>query len=173
MTIHVDYDKYRDADGNMDWDGYYEEVDRLREQRKIGHRDNLEKLFKHYGITTVSIGFSGGNDDGGVDSTTFYDADGEVLQMEAHYTNNTFWNPETKSWGERELSDEDRRMNEFIDLLEAPIQDRWGSWAGDFYADGRLIYNLNETPYFTMEFQESSYEYFSSNSDEWGRSDRF
>ena len=169
MTIHVDYDKYRDADGNMNWDGYYSEVDRLRKKRRLHHRDNLEKLFKHYGISTVIVEFSGGNDDGGVDGIGFYDSEGETINLSATYTNNTFWNPKTKTWDQKELSDDDRRMNELIDLLEAPVQDRWGSWAGDFYANGQVAYDLAQTPYFTMEFQESSYEYYSSNSDDWGQ----
>lgn len=165
--IHVDHDKYRDADGNMNWDGYYSEIDRLRKERKLHHRDNLEVMFDHYDIATAAISFSGGNDDGGVDGMTFFNSEGVVIDLAAGYTNETEWNPETKSWEQRSLSDDARRMNEFIDLLSAPIQDRWGSWAGDFYAHGELRYDLGQTPYFWMEFQESSYDYYSSDSDGW------
>jgi hypothetical protein len=104
-------------------------------------RAALELLRKEQ-IGKLEIEFSGGNDEGGVDSYAAFAPDGSELKFAFERT----W-PDVFVDGryqQRELTEEERRVNQLLDTLEQPIDDRYGSFAGDFHVNGRLTYDVAE-----------------------------
>jgi hypothetical protein len=94
------------------------------------------------GILRLKIAFSGGNDEGGVDD---YTIDATVPNMAVPSLERVYpdlYDPTTRKYSERELSPAERATNELLDLLEGPIDDRYGSFAGDFHVSGVLHYDV-------------------------------
>ncbi len=129
------------------------------------------------GVVTVKVSFSGGNDEGGPDGTTFLDAAGnEVTRPLSHAHEGTEWNPDTKAWESvgwiasgpwdreagranyRSATDEEVQWAKVAAVLEAPIYDRWGSFAGEFYVHGTCTWDV-ATGTHRLTGQESHEEY--------------
>lgn len=122
------------------------------------------------GVVKVSIHFSGGNDEGGADDFEFLDAEGNKVTMPSSHAYSTQkWNSETKTYGptewrvhertetgyaDRAATDEEVKVAKIAATLEHPIYDRWGSFAGEFYVDGTLTWDV-ATGKHTLEGQES------------------
>lgn len=142
-----------------DYNAYYA-AERLRlAKEKMLHRERLTAAFEKRGIVSASVDFSGGNDSGGVDGITFYDADGNTMDVESRF--HSSHNYVDGQYVQTELTAEQVEDNNFLNLVEAPVSWKWGSWAGDFSASGTLKYDLSGAldGYYIMEYEESSYEY--------------
>lgn len=72
---------------------------------------------KEHGYVRCVIEYSGGGDEGGADTVTCYLADGTTV--------------DGPSWDD-----------EGHDLLIAPLDYQYGSWAGEFSAYGTLVYDV-------------------------------
>lgn len=124
----------------------------------LAQREAMNAL-RSRGVATVVIHFSGGNDSGGADSMEPTDADGNPVELpnsSAHqgteYNNATGrWEPgpwtvyERGSDGrpvKRDATDEEILWGKVTKVLEAPIYDRWGSFAGEFDVDGTLTWDV-------------------------------
>jgi hypothetical protein len=160
----IDVTTVTNADGierqqyNYDWPAYYAAQAEHRNWLASTHRERLTAEFEKRGIVTARLEFSGGNDSGGVDAMSCFDKDGNNVHVNAYQHMQTF-NHVTGKWETPGLSAEQISDNEFVDLLEFPIQNKWGSWAGDFSAGGTLYYDMNmENGYYLMEYEETSYE---------------
>lgn len=82
-------------------------------------------------VAKVEITFSGGDDQGGPDSTTFVLNDSQTINC-----------PWQMVWPERDLTPQETAINDYLDFLEAPIYERWGGFAGEFYVEGTLIWDV-------------------------------
>jgi len=94
------------------------------------------------GILRLKIAFSGGNDEGGVDDYTI-DAtvpNTTVPALERVWPDQ--YDAALKRYVQRELTPAERATNELLDLLEGPIDERYGSFAGDFHVSGVLHYDV-------------------------------
>lgn len=92
--------------------------------------DDLKKR----NVSKAIVHFDGGNDDGGVSSIEFLSKDGSVVKG---------------------LS-EDAKLEE---ELGNPIYMRYGSFAGEFYVSGELIYDVeNKKTTWNNVNEESTYE---------------
>ena len=80
-------------------------------------------LLKKKCIEKVTVKFSGGHDSGGTDGIEF-----EVLG-------------ETVQWTEKEV---DTIKEGLCDALEAPVWDRYGSFAGEYNVDGEVVWDVKE-----------------------------
>ena len=99
------------------------------------------RLLAAEGIGVLHIEFSGGNDEGAVDGYTAKAPDGSDLPFKFERV----WPDEFvpgEGYRERKLTDEERRINTLLDTLEQPIDDRYGSFAGDFHVNGQLTYDV-------------------------------
>jgi len=150
------------------------------------HVDNRNKVLrelKDAGVRTVRLAFSGGNDEGSVYETVFLDADSNPVAVslsENRAYECTSYNQATKSWDtnwivttwdapspsgstrvERPATPDEISHANDIDTLEAPIYDKFGSFAGEFYVDGVLVWDV-VTGTYTLSGQETvqSYESF-------------
>lgn len=103
------------------------------------------------GIARVEIYFSGGNDEGGADGVNYLDANGnkiDSLSSDAHQDWQTkkwvvtTYNREKGGYDTRDATAEEVTLAQLNEVLEAPIYDRWGSFAGEFYVDGTLTWDV-------------------------------
>jgi len=141
-----------------DHDSYYKARGLADAKERREHKDRLREEFAKRGIVKAEIEFSGGNDDGGPDGRTFYDADGKKLDIDVHYRYTT--RRVGSEWREVELSSAEKEDNRFLKTVDAPINWRWGSFAGEFSVHGTLQYDLtNDEEYCKLEYNESTYEY--------------
>ena len=131
------------------------------------------------GVATVNVEFSGGNDEGGADAITYLDASGSQVAVDTPnaqaYEGNEY-DPDTKNWkstgwivaswgdGEdrkyttRPATPDEIRAAELRKVLEAPIYDRYGSFAGEFSVYGTLTWDV-ATSTNEMHGQESYSEW--------------
>lgn len=129
------------------------------------------EALRSLGVVTVELEFSGGNDEGGVDSTSFFDADGNEVSVPVggafKYTRYEGGKEVDKGWhvrtGEydkpfadqiRPATDEEIRWSELEHVLSGPIYKRYYTFAGEFYVHGTLTWDVT-TGEHKMRGQES------------------
>jgi hypothetical protein len=91
------------------------------------------------GVAKAVVNFSGGGDEGGVDSIELYNAAGENFrEMQEHYPNQR-WNPATRSYDpETGLTIE----QELSVALCKPVYDKYHSFAGEFHVHGTVTWEV-------------------------------
>lgn len=114
------------------------------------------------GVAKVVIQFSGGNDEGGADGVDFLDADGnkvEGIDNGAHVYENETWDSVNRRYvsqgwivsaynraegryEDREATADEIAIAKLTSILEAPIYDRYGSFAGEFHAYGTVTWDV-------------------------------
>ena len=109
------------------------------------------------GVTTVKVSFSGGNDEGGADGFNYFDAAGNKVEgmSTAVAYEYSEWNSDTRSYGpdvwkiydtsvkgHRDATPEEVEWAKVAKVLEAPIYDRFGSFAGEFYVHGEVTWDV-------------------------------
>lgn len=117
-------------------------------------------LLRERNVATVTLEFSGGNDEGGVDSITYLDATGnevkDVPQGNAHedryYSggreHNDGWVVYDRSlsdnWQEqkRPATPDEIKWSRVDKVLSAPIYARYYTFAGEFYVQGTLSWDV-------------------------------
>lgn len=80
------------------------------------------------GVNLVSCDFYGGNDEGGCESITVTMSDGTVKYI-----------PVWKEAGPNDLS----VSQNLKEALQKPIYDKYGSFAGEFTVNGKLIWDVD------------------------------
>jgi hypothetical protein len=122
------------------------------------------------GIMRIEIEFSGGNDEGGADDVTAYDPEGKVAHLpRGNAFHSTQKNPETGQWEPgpwqvweqgkpRDATPEEIAATELMALLETPIYDEYHGFAGDFYVNGKVIWDVG-TGSVIMERNEEVKDY--------------
>ncbi len=95
-------------------------------------RQEVFAALKSLGITKVRVDFAGGHDDGGVEGITMF-KDEEVLKLPVP-------------------------GGELQEALEAPVYDKYSSFAGEFYVDGTVVWNVLKEAV-SMTGQESHEEW--------------
>lgn len=126
------------------------------------HKKQIIAAFKERGIDGAEIEFSGGNDDGGPDLRYFYrlNAEGEreCVEVNDYHHISVFVDDE---WQRRTLTSEQIADNDFLDLVDAPIDWRWEGFGGAFEVHGVLHYNINDLDkWCVLSFDESSYTHY-------------
>lgn len=122
------------------------------------------------GVATIEVEFSGGNDEGGADGISYLDADGnEVSVPKSNAYEDEQWNSTTKrfdstgwqvrtgDWKDqttRPATDEEVLFAKIAQIVEYPIYERYGSFAGEFYVYGTLRWDVAAGTH-KMEGQES------------------
>lgn len=99
-------------------------------------------LLRQRGASRAVVTFAGGNDEGDVEGIVLLIGDEEV-RLEPYYGD-----------GEGELTDD----QQLAELLAAPVWERYGSFAGDFYVYGNVTYDV-EKQTVVMSKDESAYQH--------------
>lgn len=106
------------------------------------------------GVATVHLDFSGGNDEGGVDYARYLDSEGNEVDgiPEANAYRNRYyqngrehdegWIVWTGGGQKRPATADEIRISELREILEAPIYARYYTFAGEFYVDGTLTWDV-------------------------------
>lgn len=119
--------------------------------------DNLRKA----GVATVTVSFSGGNDEGGADSIEYLDAAGALIGSipKADAYESSEWDANTRTYGpptwhvyegynnKRPATAEEIKWAKVAQVLESPIYERFGSFAGDFYVQGNVTWDIDKGTY--------------------------
>lgn len=99
------------------------------------------------GVVKCMIDYSGGNDEGGVDSITVTYADGRE-ETNPTWCKRTYeammHNPKTGKWESKTLSPGRRQANKMADLIEQPVYDKYYTFAGEYYVHGTLEYDVRD-----------------------------
>lgn len=127
------------------------------------------------GVASVKVHFSGGNDEGGADDVQYLDAAGnKVTGIPAGnaYENRYWQNGREHNDGwfvyDRSLSDDYREQkrpataeeiaaSKRARVIESPIYAEYGSFAGEFYVDGTLTWDVASGKYEMHGQQEVSH----------------
>jgi hypothetical protein len=108
--------------------------------RDIMSRDLVFVALAKKGIARVEVEYNGGNDEGGVDQITFFDKDDKKIgEMQEYYGGHMFWDEATKSYKPAAPPNEEQRLSQ---ALCAPVYDKYGSFAGEFYVNGTLTWDV-------------------------------
>jgi hypothetical protein len=114
---------------------------------------------KRLGAAKAVVEFSGGNDEGGVDDIALLDADGKQIDVELSdhvheerdYTKsgpaNGYRGHPTGRWIKGygtdviEATPEEKRLAQLSSALVAPVDEEYGSFAGDFSVQGTVTWD--------------------------------
>jgi len=90
-------------------------------------------------VAKVQVDYSGGNDEGGVNDITLFDKDGKVMgRLEEEYIAEEY-NPKTNKW---ERTKEPSADSKLAEGLGAPVYAKYYTFAGEFYVNGQVIYDV-------------------------------
>lgn len=109
-------------------------------------KERALNALKDMGIVKCVMDFSGGNDEGAINSAVVTRTDGTEESnppfLEREFLRRT-WDADTQTWGYADdVTEEQKAHNELAELFEAPVYDAYGSFAGDFYVEGTLTYDV-------------------------------
>lgn len=114
------------------------------------------------GVSRIEAYFSGGNDEGGVTNYIIYDTEGKAFLDQPPPEGVTGPNRDIYPFTHEEFyghSDYWPKEGSLASILEQPVDDEYGSWAGDFSANGACVWDL-KTRKVTMRGEESTYQPF-------------
>lgn len=109
---------------------------------------------------SVEVVFQGGNDEGGVEDIYFMDADGnQIERMQEYYPHSGVWNTETQTMDYSKTEPTPDQLLSFN--LCRPVYSKYYSFAGDFYVQGTLTWDvLNKQVTMDGTEEVSQYENF-------------
>ena len=119
-------------------------------------RDEMWQELAKRNVSSVVVKFSGGNDEGGVDEIILCDKD-DLPFDELRESCEQVWDYTTNSW----ITKNPNSDTDLIHILVKPVYDKYYSFAGEFYVQGELIYDVKNKK-ITMNGKETveSYEDF-------------
>lgn len=104
-------------------------------KEKLTRNEMWAELEKR-GVTKAEVHFSGGNDEGSIDHVYLMNDDEVIATLQEEYIM-AVW--EKGAWKyEKEHSLDGKLVNS----LAEPVEERYGSFAGDFYVDGIVSYDV-------------------------------
>lgn len=102
-------------------------------------RHKIFSTLKARNIVKVEVHYSGGDDEGGVNQIDLIDTAGKVEHMEEYYDGYSKWNDATQRWEEPAPPTEEQLLSK---SLCRPVYDRYGSFAGEFYVNGSVVWDV-------------------------------
>lgn len=101
------------------------------------------ELLRKKGAVKAVLEFSGGHDEGSVSSITLYDEYGNGKDLPTWYCGGYRIEPAPGGgYTETPLSTPANEDEELADLLEGPINERFGSWGGSPSTEGTLTWDV-------------------------------
>jgi len=112
----------------------------MSNEKNVMSRDKVFATLKGMNVAKVEVFYSGGNDEGGVNQIDLFDADGKKIRsMEEYYGGNSVWDEAIKGWKQAEAPTDEQRLSQALCI---PVYDKYGSFAGDFYVDGTITWDV-------------------------------
>jgi hypothetical protein len=112
----------------------------MRDQKNLLSRAEIFNRLRELGATTATVSFQGGGDEGGVEAIILADSAGIELPLalEENYSGSRY-NPATQKW---EPTEPNTPNQDLAAALGAPVYEQYGSFAGEFYVNGTVEYNV-------------------------------
>ena len=111
------------------------------------------RVLKGRGVYEVVIPFEGGNDEGFTHDAELYDAAKQKIGAIKEFWRGYTYDPRTRTSSRIDPSSEDEALYE---TLVQPINERYGSFAGEFHVQGDLVWDVARG---TSEFRGTYSEY--------------
>jgi hypothetical protein len=114
-----------------------------RPQHRLTAHQLQELQVRFPGATSARAHFSGGNDEGGVEHIGVRNAGGELLgEITMHYKET--WGMADGKFGliRYTLTPEQERESAIYEVMAGPINDEYGSFAGEFSVQGHVDWDL-------------------------------
>lgn len=111
-------------------------------------KERTFELLRKKGATRAELTFSGGHDEGDVDSITLFNEDGIIGDLQVWYCGGYGLNPDYPSnpaaatWVP--MSEPANEDEELSDLLQGPVNETFGSWASVESTSGVLVWDVTE-----------------------------
>jgi hypothetical protein len=113
-------------------------------------RSNVFAEILTRGAVKAVVYFSGGHDEGGCDSIVLVDADDKkVIELDPYpeYAKNPscgcYQCSDSKDWNVKHAV-LDQRLTAFVIGLKGPVDDQYGTFAGEFYVTGTVVWDATE-----------------------------
>jgi len=106
-------------------------------------KQKIFEMLKARKAHRAEVVFSGGNDEGGVESVTLFGPGRKMTELK----DLSKYNWETRQY---ECPDDDSVLYR---LLEKPVDDEYGSFAGEYYVSGKIVFRT-KTKEIVMEGEE-------------------
>lgn len=110
-------------------------------------REEVFSILAEQGVKSVIVRYSGGNDSGGVECITLHYTDGSQKSLKEYWQQTEY--VIGKGW--KPIGPEPKPEEALSKALAAPVYARWGSFAGEFYVDGTILW---DTVARTVTFEE-------------------
>ena len=128
-------------------------------------KERVFTLLRQKSATKAVVEYSGGNDEGGVNSIilTIQLANGELEERDflVWYCGGYQY---LGGGGYKRLNEWENEDQELSELLQGPVDEKYGSWAGDFSAYGELIWDVEGGTVVLEDNVQSEYEH---STEEW------
>jgi hypothetical protein len=124
-------------------------------------REKGIELLRKRGAVKAIVEFSGGNDEGGVDGIQIvFPGDKPAENLEVYYDGAQMEYVEGQ-WRQKpkEKATEDQELSL---ILQKPVDDEFGSWAGEFEAYGTLTWDVETGTCKMDKYVQSGYDHYSS-----------
>lgn len=122
---------------------------------KLDKERTLELLRKK-GAVRVVLEFSGGHDEGAVESITLYDAYDNGQDLPTWYCGGYGMEKVNGEYQYVPLSEPANEDEELADLLEGPINEAFGAWDGVSSTQGTLTWDV-ESQTAKLEYDQETY----------------
>ena len=103
-------------------------------------KSELFQFIRNKGGDEARVHYSGGGDEGGVNSIEIVAAGGKVVCTLNEPYSSSRYDPATQSWVTEKSADPDAP---FLTDLCAPVYDKYGGFAGETYVDGVITWDAN------------------------------
>lgn len=132
------------------------------------NKERTFELLRKKGAVKAVLEFSGGHDEGNVDSITLVLADGSTQKLEVWYCGGYTINAEA-GYGSPNyyvpLSTPANEDEELSDLLQGPVNEQFGSWGSVPYTSGEVVWYVEaegdaEAETAKMNFTQDEPEYY-------------
>ena len=137
----------------------------MEKQKIMSAQEVFDELEKR-GVKQAQVHFEGGNDSGSVEYIQLHMPDDTTIELPVPYTFYQYSNGNMTQMRSVPTADGSWESVPYVpmpddalaDGLMAPVDDRYGSFAGDYSVSGNVMWYVAERRA-TFEVTESSYEY--------------
>lgn len=123
------------------------------------NKQRVFELLRKRSVTRAIVEYSGGNDEGGTDNITLVVA---LANGEEAKTDLEVWycgGYQLLGGGNyKRMSEPANEDQELSELLQGPVDDKYGSWAGEFSAYGTLTWDVETETAEMVDYVQSGYD---------------
>ena len=105
-------------------------------------RDFAMRTLREMGVVSADVGFSGGNDEGGVNEILLTMKDGSQSALKTFP--DRYWDKDEQEYVNASLDEMQVKQNRLWEILSIPVYQRYSTFAGEFYVYGSVIWDVEK-----------------------------